>query len=330
MDKKIITGGVLLALLLLLATYFFRDSLLETQTSLVKYYNGSNYQCVAYVERYYQNMFGITIKSVGAAMNLAKKAPKYGLYFHENGGVVVPQVGDILVFGNQNKIGHVAIITGVLKDGVLIVEQNWYKAKITNNKGKALPATYKDGHYTILDRYYNEKQKKESERFWIMGWVSRHKQNPGTFFDFTDDNDQGWLPENDLKYYTKGDKNSWSWRVTGKDPRILSPVFLDGLSAQNFNSISLRARVKGGKNAQEGVLYIRDRNDQWSKQISFPVNFSQEEYQEVNVDLKSLPKDLKITQIMLKLTGDGVRRGEIWNMDWLRISDRSNGILEGI
>lgn len=306
-------------------TYFFRDNFEEVQTSLVKYYRGANYQCVAYVERYYQNMFGIKIQNVGNAMNLAKKAPRYGLYFHKNGGVVVPQVGDILVFGNKNKIGHVAIVTGVLKDGVLIVEQNWYKAKITNNRGKALPATYKDGHYTVADRYYDKKKK---NRYWIMGWVSRTKQNPTPFFDFSVNDDQGWLPENDLRKIKSTNEKSWAVRVVGKDPRLLSPVFLDGLDVKRYSSITFRIKVENNNNATKGVLYLRDGQDKWSQQIPFSVNYSGEEYQTIKVDLSNLDKDFKITQLMLKLTDKTGRRWkEIWKIDWFRIGERKRDVL---
>ncbi len=325
MKTKIIIWLTIITAGILGVTYFFRDSFDEVQTSLVKYYHGASYQCVAYVERYYQNMFGIKIQNVGNAMNLAKKAPRYGLYFHENGGVVVPQVGDILVFGNKNKIGHVAIVTGVLKNGVLIVEQNWYKAKITNNQGEALPATYQDGHYTIADRYYDKKKK---DPFWIMGWVSRTRQNPTPFFDFSAKDDQGWLPENDLIKNKSDDERAWAVRVVSKDPRLLSPVFLDGLSVEKYPSVTFRAKVENNNNATEGVLYLRDSQDKWSQQIPFSVDYSKGDYQTITVDLSSLGKDFKITQLMLKLTNVNNRRwGEIWKMDWLRIGERNRNIL---
>ncbi len=325
MKIKIIIWLTIIAVSISGAAYFFRDSFNEAQTSLVKYYNGTNYQCVAYIERYYQNMFGIKIQSVGNAMNLAKKAPRYGLYFHKNGGVVVPQIGDVLVFGNKNKIGHVAIVTGVLKDGVLIVEQNWYKAKITNNKGETLPATYKDGHYKIADRYYDKKKK---NRYWIMGWVSRTKQNPAPFFDFSAKHDQGWLPENDLIKNRSTSEKSWAVRVVGKDPRLLSPVFLDGLDVKKYPSITFRVKVENNDDATEGVLYLRNNHGKWTQQISFPIDYSEEEYQTVTVDLASLDSNLKITQIMLKLANkNNSRSREVWKIDWLRIGERERDIL---
>jgi len=323
---KIISGLLLVIVALLGVVYILRDSFELVQTSLVKYYNGANSQCVAYVERYYQNMFGIKIKSVGNAMNLAEKASRYGLYFHENGGVVIPQVGDILVFGNKNKVGHVAIVTGVLKDGVLIVEQNWHKAKITNNHGKTLKARYVDGKYTIVDRYYNDKKKKN--KFWIMGWVSRTKQNPGSFFNFGNKDDQGWLLENSLKRIVSEDNKIWAMRVVGKEPRILSPVFPDGLDAKKYNKFVFATKVDGNERSTGGVLYLRDKNDKWSQQIPFEVNFSDGKYKTVTVDLTTLPNDFKITQLMLRLTNSGVRYGrEMWKIDWVRIGDRKTDIL---
>jgi surface antigen len=327
MKKIKIIGGLLMIIALLLGiAYIFRNDFEEVQTSLVKYYNGANYQCVAYVERYYQNMFGIKIQSVGNAMNLAEKAPRYGLYFHKNGGVVVPQVGDILVFGNKNKVGHVAIITGVLKDGVLIVEQNWHKAKITNNHGRALKAKYENEKYTIADRYYDDKKKKN--KFWIMGWVSRTKQNPGTFFNFNNKDDRGWLPENSLKRISGKNEKSLTMKVVGKEPRFLSPVFLDGLDIKKYNKVVFNAKVTGNSKSTGGVLYLRDQNDKWSRQIPFAVDFSDEEFKTITVSLKDLPTDFKITQLMLRLSNAGVRYGrEKWEIDWLRIGDRKTDLL---
>lgn len=325
-NKLLIVGVIFgVSILALGLAYLFRNNFEAVQTSLVKYYNGANYQCVAYVERYYQNMFGIKIQNVGNAMNLAKKASKYGLYFHQNGGVVIPQVGDVLVFGNKNKVGHVAIITGVLKDGVLIVEQNWHKAKITNNHGKILPAEYQNGKYTIADRYYSKTSK---DKFWIMGWVSRTKQNPGTFFNFSKDDDQGWLLENGLKKIVSKDEKALTMKVIGKEPRFLSPVFLDGLNFKKYNKFVFAAKVKGNNKSTGGVLYLRDGSDKWSQQIPFTVNYLDEDFKTITINLKSLPANFKITQFMLRLTNSGVRYGrEMWLIDWARVGDRKTDIL---
>jgi surface antigen len=322
---KIIGGVIATGLMMFSIVYFLRGSFDIVQTSLVKYLDGASHQCVAYVERYYQNMFGITIKNVVVAMNLAERAPRYGLHFHKNGGVVIPQPGDVIVFGNKNKIGHVAIVTGTVNDGVFIVEQNWVPSKITHNHGKPLKATYKNGRYTIKDRYYSKTSK---DKFWVMGWVSRNDRNSAKIFDFSNDNDEGWLPENHVKYYKNDEEMSWGFRVSGKDPRIVSPVFLDGIKIKDNQEIVFNVKVENNDDATEGVVYLRDENNKWSEQISFPVDYSDEEYQIFAIDLSELRDDFKITQIMLKLANDNNSRGkEIWKIDWLRIGDRAKNIL---
>jgi len=326
MKKIVIAGGILI--IASITAILYKNNYDAVQTSLVKYLDGANHQCVAYVERYYQNMFDIKIKNVVVAMNLAKRAPRYGLHFHKNGDVVVPQPGDIIVFGNKNKIGHVAIVTGVLNSGVLIVEQNWIPFKITNNHGKALPAVYQDGKYIIEDRYYSKKSK---DKFWIMGWVSRSDRNPSRIFEFTNKNDGGWLPEHNVKYYKSDNKEVWSVRVNGKDPRILSPVFLEGIDVKKHKKIVFKARVKNNNGATEGVIYLRDGKNKWSEQIPFAVNYADEEFKTFSVDLSGLKDNFKITQMKLKLANNNNSRGkEIWEIDWLRIGDRAENILRDL
>ncbi len=312
---KIIIFILLAVLLVFVFVVFIGKNFPKIQTSLVKYYYGASYQCVAYVERYYQNMFNIKISNVGWAMRLADRASRYGLFFHPNGGDIPPQVGDILVFGNKNKIGHVAIVTGVLKEGVLIVEQNWLKGKITYNNGKPLPGKYLNGRYLMADRYYGK-----DNRYWVIGWVSRLSGRPGNFFDLRAIDNGGWLMENDLVRARKQLDSSWTLKVVGRDPRILSPVFFDPLFVKDYDAISFRVNVRHNEIAEEGVVYLRDQNDQWSVQIPFSVDYSEEEFQTIRVDLSVVPRDFEITQIMLRLTDKRKRYPrEIWQLDWIRL-----------
>jgi hypothetical protein len=212
-----------------------------------------------------------------------------------------------------------------MEDGVLIVEQNWKPSKITNNHGKVLEASYKDGEYTIEDRYYSKTSK---DKFWIMGWVSRNDRNPSRAFEFAEENDGGWLPEHDVKYNESDNGKVWSVKVNGKDPRILSPVFLDGISVKKHKKVVFKAKVKNNKDATGGVIYLRDENNEWSEQIPFAVNYSDEKFQTFSIDLSGLKSDFKITQMKLKLANDNDSRGkELWEIDWLRIGDRAENIL---
>lgn len=325
MKTKIIIGTIVIIVIAIATGFLYQRNYDAVQTSLVKYLDGASHQCVAYVQRYYQNMFGVKIGTMGVAMNMAERSLKYGLHFHENGGLVAPQPGDIIVFGNKNKIGHVAIVTGVVEDGVFIVEQNWSPSKITTNHGKALKASYDDGKYTIEDRYYSKTSK---DKFWTMGWVSRNDRNPARIFEFTDENDGGWLPEHDVKYNESDNGRAWSAKVIGKDPRVLSPVFLDGISIKKHKQIVFKAKVKNNDDATEGVVYLRDEKNQWTEQIPFAVNYSNEKFQTFSIDLSGLRSDFKITQMKLKLANDNDSRGkELWEIDWLRIGDRAEDIL---
>ena len=325
MKTKIIIGTIVIMVVAIVTGFLYQKNYDAVQTSLVKYLDGASHQCVAYVQRYYQNMFGIKIGLVGVAMNLAERAPKSGLYFHENGGLVAPQPGDIIVFGNKNRIGHVAIVTGTVEDGVFIVEQNWSPSKITLNHGKPLEAFYEDGEYYIEDRYYSKTSK---DKFWIMGWVSRNDRNPSRVFEFTEKNDGGWLPEHDVKYHKGDNDEAWSVKVIGKDPRVLSPVFLDGISIKKHKKIVFKARVENNEDATEGVVYLRDEKNEWSEQIPFEVDYFNGRFQTFSIDLSGLRSNFKITQVKLKLANDNDSRGkEVWELDWLRIGDRAEDIL---
>lgn len=276
-------------------------------TSLVKRYQGGSFQCVAYVQRYYSNAFDIEIRNVGRAQELYLKAPEYGLYAHRNGSVTAPQPGDILVFGHRNNVGHVAIVTGVIKEGVLIVEQNWGTSRITTNGGKPLPMKRENGTYTLEDR----------TGYYVIGWVSRTLNNPGALFDFSSDSHEGWIVESSTRKAQSNSDDAWAVAISGGNPTIVSPIFVEPIEVDKFEKVVVRARVLGGKDSTEGRLYLRDENDVWNKEISFEPAKSNT-WTEFEIDLSSFKESSKVTQLKLKLSDPSNSPTEKWEIDWFR------------
>ena len=278
-------------------------------TSLVKRYWGGSSQCVAYVQRYYKDAFAIEIQNVGRAQEIYNKAPEYGLYAHRNGGITIPQPGDILVFGHRNRIGHVAIVTGVIKEGVLIAEQNWGTSRITINGGNPLPMLVQDGTYTMPDR----------ADYYIIGWVSRTLKDPGSIFDFSDNSTEGWIVENDTKKVDSKRDDVWTVRVDGRSPTLVSPIFEDGINVVPGSKIVFRSRIEGNPNLGNGKIFLRDEEDDWKYEIPFEVQQS-EDFQEIEIDLFSIGSSFKVTQMKLMLDDSPVPMKEQWELDWLRIA----------
>lgn len=303
---------VLLAVALVAVMFYLMDDFRASRTSLVKRYWGGSFQCVAYVQRYYKDAFDIEIQNVGRAQDLYLKAPEYGLFAHRNGGVTAPQPGDILVFGHRNNVGHVSIVTGVIKEGVLIVEQNWGTSRIATNGGKPLPMKIENDTYTLEDR----------TGYYVIGWVSRTLNNPGTLFDFSSASQEGWIVETDTKKTENSLEGVWTVVVNGKNPTIVSPIFVNGLKLDNYEKIIVRARIQGNENPTEGRLYLRDENDLWSMEVPFPVDKTGEDFREFEVDLSSLNQNAKITQLKLKLSYPSNPAIETWDIDWLRFIPR--------
>jgi surface antigen len=104
-----------------------------------KHPTGYRWQCVEYVNRYYWVMYGRTL-GAGNANSYYKDAGKKGLNRYDNGGVVRPQVGDILV-SEGGQYGHVAIVREVGKDYVLVAQQNYYES--TTDASARLTLSYR-------------------------------------------------------------------------------------------------------------------------------------------------------------------------------------------
>lgn len=90
------------------------------------YSTGYKWQCVEFVVRYYWLKYNLRIRG-GNANTFFRDAEIKGLNRYENGGVVAPQVGDILV-SEGGSYGHVAVVRAVGSDHVVVAQQNWANA----------------------------------------------------------------------------------------------------------------------------------------------------------------------------------------------------------
>ncbi len=289
---------------------FIKSGLLET--TLIRRYDGHNFQCVAFVERYYLKTFGIKIEKVGNAKNMMALAPNYGLFAHENGGVIAPQPGDILVFEKAKIPGHVAIITDVKKEGVWVIEQNWGTREITTNHNKPLPMEFKDGGYFMPNR----------GSYRIMGWVSRTNASPGTEFDFENNFSGGWIADHHTVEVERPFTDTWSVKSTGRDSTIMSPVFINGLSAQEIGSVEIRMIILDPTNITEGTLFLRNKNEEWETDVLFGLADALGRFQTVSIPLDFLPEDERITQMRIKINNVPAVQKEIWAIDWIRFNPR--------
>lgn len=283
----------------------------ELQTSLVRQYGWGSTQCVAYVQKYYKDVFDVEISSVGRAQDIYLKAPKYNLFAHRNGGSVAPQPGNIIVFEHRNKIGHVAIITGRLHDGVLIAEQNWGTSRITTNGNFSLLLTRENGGYFVHDR----------DQYKVLGWVGLNLKNPETSFDFSSDNFDFWIGENNVKNVTGDNRKTWAFNVTGGSPSIISPVFIKPLKIRDFSWFVFKAGSLGEnfEDPRKGNLHLRDEKDQWRSVIPFEIR-QVDELSLYVIDLSVLRDDFAVTQVRIELPGYSRRSGNLWKFDWAEFS----------
>lgn len=93
---------------------------------------GLRWQCVEFVKRYYYEHYGHKMpKDRGHAKTFYKKGLNDGEFNEERGlyqfaylSEYKPTKGEIIVFRNSGKYGHVAIISAVYDDRIEIIEQN--------------------------------------------------------------------------------------------------------------------------------------------------------------------------------------------------------------
>jgi hypothetical protein len=128
---------------------------------------GYQYECVEFVNRFYVSGLGHqgytcgtgNMKGCGNAYQYFDKASALGLLQFANGGLVAPQIDDIMAFeggparcgANQNiPCGHVAIIRDVTSNGIVLAQQN-YRSTIEEDPNLFVPMTINGGTYTVAN-----------------------------------------------------------------------------------------------------------------------------------------------------------------------------------
>jgi len=118
------------------------------------YNYGMKWQCVEFVKRYYYNRLKHEMPDTyGHAKDFFNRELRDGdfnaqrnLYQFINGGVFKPSADDIVVYDGDD-YGHVAIITEVGEDYLMLIQQNVGTA--TRHK---IPFAKHDNHYYIMNR----------------------------------------------------------------------------------------------------------------------------------------------------------------------------------
>jgi len=118
------------------------------------YNYGMKWQCVEFVKRYYYNRLKHEMPDTyGHAKDFFNRAlrdgdlnPQRNLYQFINGGVFKPEADDIVVYQGDD-YGHVAIITEVGEDYLMLIQQNVGIA--TRHK---IPFAKHNNHYYIMNK----------------------------------------------------------------------------------------------------------------------------------------------------------------------------------
>ena len=112
------------------------------------------WQCVEYVKRYQNVVYGLSMPSIGNA-DVYYWSRRLGFGRFENGGSEIPRLGDIVCLEGGD-FGHVAIIRDVVfsddgnntNDWVYIAQQN-VGSNINNHVNQQVSLTYNNGSFTI-------------------------------------------------------------------------------------------------------------------------------------------------------------------------------------
>jgi surface antigen len=120
-------------------TYFSNVQYTISNYTGGSYSTGYKWQCVEFVVRYYWLKYNLKIRD-GHANTFFRDAEIKGLNRYENGGVVAPQVGDILV-SEAGLHGHVAVVRAVGPDYVIVAQQNL--ANASNDVSTRMAMTFR-------------------------------------------------------------------------------------------------------------------------------------------------------------------------------------------
>lgn len=118
------------------------------------YNYGMKWQCVEFVKRYYYNRLKHEMPDTyGHAKHFFNRDlrggdfnPQRNLYQFINGGVFKPEADDIVVYDGDD-YGHVAIITEVGEDYLMLIQQN-----VGIASRHKIPFAKHDNHYYIMNK----------------------------------------------------------------------------------------------------------------------------------------------------------------------------------
>lgn len=116
--------------------------------------SGGN-QCVEYVKRFANEMYGLSYSSYGNAKDWwTNRTILKKFYAYENGGKEPPRPGDIIVFKGGD-YGHIGVIMEVNTNYVKVVHQNGGNDSSWGPIGARLDLTIRNGRYTVGKMYRN-------------------------------------------------------------------------------------------------------------------------------------------------------------------------------
>jgi glutathionylspermidine amidase/synthetase len=131
-------------------------------------FTGLKWQCVEFARRYLIITKNITFKEINNAYELfdikhftsLKDNSMIHIQKCKNGSHIKPYKGSLLIWKQMtdNINGHVAIITQINLDSIMICEQNYKNIKWENNYSRILKFKYNNGYY-IEDKN-------------IIGWIN--------------------------------------------------------------------------------------------------------------------------------------------------------------
>ncbi len=115
------------------------------------YYYGRKWQCVEFIKRYYHdahdhhmpNVWGHAKDFYQSDLSHGSLNQGRGMLQFKNGGNIAPMVDDLLVWNNE-PYGHVAVISEVHDNYIMVAQQNIY-----GGATERFPLANKDGRFTI-------------------------------------------------------------------------------------------------------------------------------------------------------------------------------------
>jgi glutathionylspermidine amidase/synthetase len=132
-------------------------------------YTGEKWQCVEFARRYLIINYHITFDSVENAYNIfdlsyfisLKNNMKISITKCINSSTIRPHIGSLLIWNrNYKNTGHVAIITNIYDDYIMIAEQNYNDISWNGNSySRKLKLVVDNGRYYIMSKN-------------ILGWIN--------------------------------------------------------------------------------------------------------------------------------------------------------------